>query len=507
MIITPWEAAAQEFELSPAERYLYRPVEWAVDCIDWGDTEGLTAYQNKGLAALIEHQRVALRGPHGLGKTTEAAITVWWFATTRNAAKLDWKIITTASAWRHLQVFLWPEIRKWARLIKWDVLGRGPVDARRELLDLHIKFQYGAASAVASNDAAKIEGAHADSLLYIVDEAKTVPTETWDAIEGAFSGAGVPGQLPEAYALALSTPGAPVGRFYDIHRRSPGLEDWHPIHVTLADAIAAGRITPQWAEQRKRQWGADSAMYHIRVLGEFHSDDTSALIPLSWVEAANERWHTWVDAGRPPLEGRRVLGVDIARSGADETIFAHRIGGAVTHLEPVATMDTMVATERVKAAVALGDITAVVDSAGVGGGVVDRLRQLKVKPIAYTGASKTSARDRTREFGFVNTRSAAYWHVRELLDPAFGSEVMLPPSDELTADLTTPLWDITSGTPAKIRVETKEDVVKRLGRSPDRGDAVVMAFWAEKLRTPAKVAPPPTGARMPVSTASPLGRR
>ena len=478
-----WTAAARAFEPSPAERWMYDPAAFARDVIDWPGATGLTPYQDRIMTALAERFRVAVRGPHGMGKTATSALVVWWFALTRDAAGRDWKIITTASAWRHLQLYLWPELKKWARHIRWDKLGRPEVDPRRELLDLNLKLQYGAASAVASNDPAKIEGAHGDSLLYVVDEAKTVPVGTWDAIEGAFSGGSpVRGRLPEAFALALSTPGQSAGRFYDIHRRRPGLEDWYPIHVTLEDAIAAGRISREWAEQRRRQWGADSAMYHIRVLGEFHSGDDDALIPLSWVEAAVDRWHAWDQAGRPALDGRRVIGVDVARTGADETVIAHRVGSAITGLELVRTVDTMGATARVQAA--SGDAVAVVDSAGVGGGVVDRLRELGLRPVAYTGAAKTTFRDRTREFGFANTRSAAYWNLRQLLDPAYGSEVMLPPSDELTADLTTPRWDITSGVPPKIRLETKDDVVARLGRSPDRGDAVAMAFWADVAKSP-----------------------
>lgn len=505
-IVDAWEFAAREFEPSPAQRWLYDPVKWAEECVRWAPADGLTFYQADALADLVAHRRVALRGPHGLGKTTTAAVTALWFATTRDAARWDWKIITTASAWRHLQVYLWPEIRKWARLLNWEALGRPVFDERRELLDLHLKLKFGAGAAVASNDPARIEGAHADSLLYILDEAKTIPPETWDAIEGAFSGGTAEG-LPEAFALALSTPGPTAGRFYEIHRRAPGLEDWHPIHVTLQDAIKAGRISPEWAEQRKRQWGADSAMYSIRVLGEFHSGDDDALIPLSWVEAAMERHRDWVDAGRPALDGARVLGVDVARTGADQTILAHRTGQAVTRLEPVNSNDTMRATAAVQAALDGGAVVPVVDSAGVGGGVVDRLRELKVKVLPYTGAARPgSARDRTREFGFANTRSAAYWRLRELLDPAHGSTVMLPPSDELTADLTTPTWDIMSGVPPKIRVEPKEQLVARLGRSPDNGDAVAMAFWVDAMRHPTRVASPPRGAQLPVSGLSPLAR-
>jgi len=466
-------------------RYMYDPVGWARDCIAWEQGEGLTAYQEDVLGALPKHRRVAVRGPHGLGKTAQAAITVLWFAITREAAGIDWKVIMTASAWRHLSVYLVPEVRKWAKRIRWDVLGRPPFSERTELLALNLKLVNGAATPVASNKPELIEGAHADSLLYLIDEAKIVPDGTWDAIEGAFSGGrtdGPPGQLPEAFAFAISTPGPPAGRFYEIHKRAPGLEDWHVRHVTLEEAIAAGRISRQWAEQRAKQWGRDSAMYANRVLGEFHASDEDSVIPLAWVEAAIERWHEWDQAGRPEVPGRRVLGVDVARTGGDSTVLCHRRGLVVARLETHDREDTMQTTARVQAA--LGEeegAAAVVDSIGVGGGVVDRLRELGAPVLAYTGAAKSKLRTRDREWGFFNTRSAAYWKLRELLDPAFGADLALPPDDLLVADLTTPTWDVTTGVPPKIKVEPKDDVTARLGRSPDRGDSVAMSLFADHL--------------------------
>ncbi|WP_158857535.1 hypothetical protein [Streptomyces sp. NRRL B-1347] len=464
-------------------KYMYDPAGWARDCIDWGDDGGTTAYQAEILSALAEHHRAAVRGPHGLGKTGLASWAVLWFATTREAAGIDWKVLVTASAWRHLSVYLWPEIHKWARRIRWDVLGRQPFSELRELLTLNLKLVHGAATPVASHKPELIEGAHAESLLYMIDEAKVVVDGTWDAIEGAFSGGRTDRTLPEAFALAISTPGPPAGRFYDIHRRAPGLEDWWVRHVTLAEAVAAGRISPQWAEQRARQWGRDSAMFANRVLGEFHASDEDSVIPLAWVEAAIERWHAWDGAGRPALEGRRILGVDVARSGGDSTVFAHRQGHAITELEIHDREDTMQTTARVQAAVGQGEQerVPVVDSMGVGGGVVDRLRELNVPVLAYTGAAKSRSRTRDGEWGFTNLRSAAYWRVRELLDPAFDAELLLPPDDLLISDLTAPTWKTLTGIPPKIQIEPKEQLVERLGRSPDRGDAVVMALASELL--------------------------
>ena len=493
----------QKQQAEGARQYLNDPVTWIRQFIRWEPGDGLTDYQEDVAAQLSRRKRVAVRGPHGLGKTGLASLVVLWFAITREQAGLDWKVLTTASAWRHLTVYLWPEIHKWAARLNWDALERQPFNERTELLGLTLKQRHGAASAVASSKAELIEGAHADSLLYLIDEAKIVPDAVWDAIEGAFSGGRMEG-YPEALALAISTPGPPVGRFYEIHRKAPGLEDWYVRHVKVDEAIAAGRISQEWVDQRRKQWGADSALFANRVLGEFHASDEDSLIPLAWVDAAIERWIDWDDAGRPQLviQHPQVVSVDVARSGSDSTIIGQRVGCAITEFETHNREDTMKTAARVGPLIHDADddrprVVGVIDTIGVGAGVYDRLRELKYPVAAYTGSAKTSFRDRTGEYEFKNTRSAAYWNLRELLDPANDSMLMLPPDDLMISDLTTPTWDIASGAPPKIVVEKKEDVVARLGRSPDRGDMVVMAFWYEQLRKEIQVAKSPEG-RLPV---------
>jgi hypothetical protein len=472
---------------------MHCPSCWADECLD----VNLVGYQREVLDLIPVKKRVALRGPHGLGKSFIGAVVVNWFSTTRDLAGRDWKIITTASAWRHLEVYLWPEIHKWADRIDFETLGREPFNPRTELLDLRLKLKHGAATAVASNQPERIEGAHAEELLYLIDEAKIVPPGTWDSIEGAFSNAG-PDTPDNAYALAMSTPGPPAGRFYDIHRRAPGFEDWYTRHVTLEEAVAAGRISREWAAQREKQWGRDSAIYANRVLGEFHSDDEESVIPLAWLEAAIERWYEWDRAGRPPVGGPYWTGVDVGRGG-DETTYAHRDGWAVV-IEGDRRRNTMATVAKAQ----LYDGRAIVDVTGLGAGVYDRLTEVHARPLAYVGAGKTTRRDRSGKLGFTNVRSAAYWNLRELLDPAYEPTLALPPDDLMLSDLTAPGWEITSGVPPKIKVEIKEDVVARLGRSPDRGDAVAMSLWAEHHKGSGNVVEPV--GTMPATGMSPLGR-
>jgi hypothetical protein len=456
--------------------YKYDRVAWARDCVLWRPGEGLTGYQEEILAALDEHHRVCVRGPHGIGKTAIDAFVVLHFATTRDVEQIDWKNPTVASAWRQLTHFLWPEIRKWARRLNWNNIGRDPFSIH-EMLKQNLKLRTGEAFAVASDDASAIEGAHADSILYLLDESKTIPPEVWDAIEGAFSGAGAD-TAAESFALANSTPGEPSGRFFDIQTRKPGYEDWHVIHVTLDDAIAAGRISREWADQRLRQWGAKSPVYRNRVLGEFAEQDRDSVIPLAWVEAAIERWQAaQVTEGFDKGQLRNV-GIDVARSGDDKTVFARRYGVFYDELIVTEKQTTMDTANLAYPMVMAPGVWATVDVVGLGAGVVDRLRELKADAVAFNGAESTPMLDRSGEVGFLNKRAASWWNLREMLDPDNGDDLMLPPDDELIGDLTAPKWRMSAG--GKIQIEKKEDVQKRIGRSPDRGDAVVYAAWPER---------------------------
>jgi hypothetical protein len=463
-------------------RYHDHPSLFARECIDWRDSPGLTDYQAEILDAVPREKRVAVRGPHGLGKTTLLAILVLWFVLTRDQAGYDWKVATTAGAWRQLERYLWPEIRKWAARIRWDVYGRTPLDPRTEMLTLNIKMANGQAFAVASDEPALIEGVHADSVLYVFDESKAIVEGTFDAAEGAFSGAGGVVATIEALAVAVSTPGEPVGRFYDIHSRKPGLEDWWTRHVTLAEATAAGRVSAEWAKQRGLQWGTESAVYANRVLGEFHTSDTDGVIPLGWVEAANLRWTEWDEAGRPEQPAPHRVGVDVAREGSDKTVLAILTGTVITELRHYSQQPTT-ATTGVVVGVLNADPTmiAVVDVIGVGGGVVDQLREQKRHVDAFNASEGTLMMDRSKELKMLNTRSGAWWHLREMLDPAYGATLALPLSDSLTGDLTAPHWKVTSA--GRIQIESKDDIRKRIGRSTDEGDAVVQAVWESPAGT------------------------
>jgi len=394
------------------------PVAFVHNCIDWPDDEGPAPYQEKTLSLLVEKQaRVCVRSPHGSGKTAVAAWAILWFALTRDGRE-EWKIPVTASAWRQLSKYLFPELALWIRRLRWDKIGRPSFGFRTEELALSLKLKTGEAFALASDNSALIEGAHSENLLYVFDESREIPGATWDSAEGAFA-------TGDAKWLAISTPGEPQGRFYEIHSRKPGTEDWVTMHITLKEAVLAGRVSIAWAKQRAKQWVKDSAVFQNRVLGEFASSEADGVIPLAHVEAANRRWLEWKDADESVVTD--VVGVDVGRGG-DATVLALRAGDVITELRR-SSKDTMDTTGRVNALLAQG-VTGVVDVIGVGAGVIDRLRELGHDMVAFNASARTGHKDKSGELGFVNKRAASWWIMREMLE---AEEVALPPDDRLTA--------------------------------------------------------------------------
>lgn len=430
----------------------------------------LTDYQSEILQALIVHGKASARGPHGLGKTTMAAIAILYAVT---VFPEDVKIVTTASVFRQLKQFLWPEVRKWARRANWLRIGVR-MERGKQLLEQSIKMPGGReAFAAAPTDATAIEGAHAKHILYIFDEAKAIPDDVWDAAEGAFSGAGE-GTDQRAYALAISTPGNPQGRFYQIHNREPGYEDWWVRHVTLDEAIAAGRISRSWAEQRAKQWGRNSALYKNRVEGEFDTSGEDTVIPLEWAEKAVERWYDQEGKGT----GKESLGVDVARYGADKTMIARLVGAVIESLQEHHKLSTMQTVGRVIAA-ARNDrrLPIMVDVIGVGAGVVDRLDEQRYNVTGVNVAEKTDLKTNDGYLAFYNLRSALWWKFREALDPEGDILLAIPPDDRLLSDLTTPKYEHMSRE-GIIKVESKDDIRKRLKRSTDHADAAILAYSA-----------------------------
>lgn len=195
------------------------------------------------------------------------------------------------------------------------------------------------------------------------------------------------------------------------------------------------------------------------------TDDAYQVIPRSWVRAAMDRW-VEDDTVIPD-----VIGCDVARGGEDKTVKAPRKGNYFARLEKYPGRSTPDGQSVVDLLAGKAQIN--IDVIGVGASAYDIgiMRELAMNPVNF--AEKSNATDQSNTLRFINKRAEFYWSFREALDPANKNDIALPPDPELEADLCAPRWSSQSN---GIKIESKEDIKKRIGRSPDCADAVVLAW-------------------------------
>lgn len=206
------------------------------------------------------------------------------------------------------------------------------------------------------------------------------------------------------------------------------------------------------------------------------ADDAFQVIPTQWIREAQARW----TESPPEHAPMTALAADIAQGGADSTMLSARYDGWFAPLEETPGVETptgnevagLILSKRRNHCAIILDM-----GGGYGGATMMRLKDNDIPVIGHKGAEATSKRTADQQLGFFNKRAEVYWRFREALDPAQdgGSHIALPDDAKLVSDLTAPRFKITT---RGIQITPKTEVVETLGRSPDRGDAVVMAWSA-----------------------------
>lgn len=405
----------------------------------------ITPQQSLVVQSVHSKRRTAVPAAHGVGKTWLAARLALWFL----FSFVGSKVLTTAPTWHQVENLLWRELRKAygnSKLQLGDLLQT----------ELNISEDWFAVG-LSTNDSTRFQGIHAPRVMVILDEATGVAKEIWEAAEGICVGS-------NDRFLAIGNPTDPTSEFKRVC--DSGL--WNVIHLSAEDhpnvlenkEIVPGAVTKEWIDERLIEYGGrDTALYRSRVLGLFPEQGDDMLISLSDVERAQSRWHQ-------PISAILATGTDVARYGSDETvdidIYANGVVGLPRAFRGQNTMET---AGKLKASPALKKG---VDDSGVGGGVTDRLKEQNVSVLAYNAGGSPIDKDR-----FLNRRAESWWIIREMLQK---DELLLPPDNKLAADLTNIKYKYTSK--GQIQLEAKEEVKKRLGRSPDRGDALAIALAA-----------------------------
>lgn len=216
--------------------------------------------------------------------------------------------------------------------------------------------------------------------------------------------------------------------------------------------------------------------------GDFNageSDHVWQLLPTDWVKAAMARWKP-----REVKGNMTALGFDVSRGGDDKTVAARRHGRWFDELKSMPGVITKDGPTAAGFAVPLlrNGAPVAVDAIGIGSSAYDFLVQMRVPTIAIVGSEASTASDEaTGLLRMRNARAEYYWRLREALDPTNPEPIALPPDKDLETELCAIRYKIvTTGKTAAILVEDKDDIRKRLGRSPDHADAVAMTF-SEKV--------------------------
>lgn len=409
---------------------------------------------------LANSPKVTVRSGQGVGKTGIEAGALLWFLCCFPFAR----VVATAPTRQQLNDVLWSEVAKWQskspllqEILKWT----------KTYISIKGYEKRWFATARTATKPENMQGFHEDNMLFIVDEASGVADPIMEAILGTLSGA-------NNKLLMCGNPTKSTGAFYDSHTRDRAMYKAHK--VSSLDSL---RTNKDNIAALMRKYGKDSNVVRVRILGEFPRQDDDVLIPITLAEQG-------VNTELLPIADDEVdlirIGVDVARSGDDETVLCTNIYGDI-ELSAVRGVSTMRTTGKIVGqAKALAkrykkaQIYVIVDEIGVGGGVVDRLRELltngeldeQLTKRLHIIACNVAKTIKSRKYADMTT--ALWSQIRELLEQG---ELRLPNDAELVAQLSTRKYEETSN--GKLKVESKKDI-RTAGRpSPDRADALAMA--------------------------------
>lgn len=483
--------------------YLALRRQWAEDPVRYAvERLGLRpTWQQKKLFESMapEGAKVSCRAGHGIGKSGCTSGVALWFLETRDYAKIP----CTAPTSHQLRDVLWAEIGKWAR--KSAEVSRKRGDHQRfwltnlftftkdRIYDTSAPAEWFAVARTSGRDNPDaLQGFHASDIeisedghgvvgddhgegkiLFIVDEASGVMEAVFEVAEGALSS-------PGARLLMLGNPTKTSGYFYMSHHAARS--EFTCLHFRSSESplVSAG-----YRDGLVRKYGEGSNVVRVRSDGEFPKQEDDVLISLEHCEPCIKR-EPYDD------KGEIRLGADVARFGNDRVVLTVRQERNLLHAEIHAKQDTMTtAGQIVNMANQYGAKKVFVDVVGLGAGVVDRLRELrtqnkiKARIVEVNVAQSAPARyDPYEDEATVEAQGGklrdylwlegARWVAQEA--PSFG---MLDPeiAEDLAAELSTVKYRIDSS--GRLIVESKDEMKKRLGHSPDIADSVLLTFAPE----------------------------
>lgn len=440
-------------------------------------------------AILLPSSRTAVKACHASSKTRSAAIASLWFLARYQEAV----VVTTAPTWAQVEKLLWGEIHAALAKSRYPY----PEAFQTELRMGPKRYAYGLSTSVTKQDeGVKFQGIHADNVLVILDEAPGVDPKIWIAIEGARAGGNVrilalgnptisSGPFHEAFSTrrsgwkvftisAFDTPNfegiclkysGPDGR--EIILGDPKGKDLLKLTEEELDQNPRPYLTTRrWVREKFYEWGPGHPLWEARVLGQFPKQSEDALLSLSWLEAL-----ATADLKAKP-DDKVCAGIDVAGPGEAETTLCIRKGPQVLLQKawPIPDPRGEIVATLLPFRDELEQVN--VDSIGIGWYLYLHLKEMnfKANPVNITEASQDSEK-------YLNQKSEFFWGLRLRL--AKGE--MCGTLDETTIGQLAGIR-YKHNARGQIEIESKEQAAKRGVKSPDRAEAVMLAF-ANKQRT------------------------
>lgn len=432
------------------EQHQHDPVAFARDVLRlelWWALERI-------LEATAQHDRVAVRAGRKVSKTTgAAAAAIWW-------SMRGGKVLVTAPTAATLRDPFWLELE--TLLARLPSPPHVPIQPTTPIRMPNHGRIVGRQAAKREN----LQGPSGADSLYIIEEASGVRREIVEAIEGNVAGGGK--------ILMIGNPTLLSGPYYDAFH-APGTR-YHQIHISSRESpnVTEGRVVipglaiPEWIEEQEERHGPESPFVQIHIDGEFPTTGANSVIPLALVDAAEARWATTTGDG--PL----TLGVDVARSGDDESVIqpvrgkrAYEPTGYRNQTGP--SLGRHVITTATNLRQGQEPVTVNVDIIGVGASAYDYLTENAPDWLTINGINVAEA---ATSDGYHRLRDQIAFAVRHWLE-AGGA---IPHHPELRTDLIAGTYAFT--TAGKYRVASKDELKETLARSPDYGDALSLAIYA-----------------------------
>jgi len=432
------------------------------------------------LNSVAKNTMTSVRSGHGIGKSAVEAWAIIWFLCTRPFPKIP----CTAPTQHQLHDILWAEVSKWLRNNK--ALEDRLIWTREKVYMKKYREEWFAVARTASKPDS-LQGFHAEDILYIIDEASGVDDRVFEPVLGALS-------TPGARLLMCGNPTQLSGFFYDSHHKNRG--NYATFHV---DGRNSSRVSPDFVQSIISMYGEDSDVFRVRVAGEFPQQENDVFIPLPLIEKSIMT--EWVDRDNPAL---LHIGCDVARYGDDKTVIGYRVDEKVEFFKKRSGQDLMKTADDI---VELGEslvrrykykkaIPVKVDDTGVGGGVVDRLKQIQrnnPERFWWLDVVPVTFGKRIRHEFYHDSTSYMMSIVKKLLSPHDERgkpkpiELVLPDDNDLVGQLSTRKYSMTDQ--SKVRVEGKEAMKKRGLRSPDEADCVLLLCLPVRPKKKGEVKP------------------